>query len=109
MEDMKTSEFPFWDLLTFKACIICNHNIHDAEKLDELMSKADAVENHGQKLFAATENLLMPMVQFGFLFPVVLAAIFSTVCFIISYSPVKSSHDDATPFSFRLQFNEDFS
>ena len=42
------------------------------------MSKADAVENHGQKLFAATENLLMPMVQFGFLFPVVLAAIFST-------------------------------
>ena len=54
------------------------------------MSKADAVENHGQKLFAATENLLMPMVQFGFLFPVVLAAIVSTVCFIISYSPVKS-------------------
>ena len=54
------------------------------------MSKADAVENHGQKLFAATENLLMPMVQFGFLFPVVLAAIFSTVCFIISYSPLKS-------------------
>ena len=42
------------------------------------MSKADAVENHGQKLFAATENLLMPMVQFAFLFPVVLAAIFST-------------------------------
>ena len=42
------------------------------------MSKADAVENHGQKLFAATENLLMPMVQFGFLFPVVLAAIVST-------------------------------
>ena len=42
------------------------------------MSKADAVENHGQKLFAATENLLMPMVQFGFLFPVVLTAIFST-------------------------------
>ena len=61
-----------------KICMICNHNVEDSEKLDKLMTKSNDVESHGQKLFASTENLLMPMVQFGFLFPVVLNIAFKT-------------------------------
>ena len=56
-----------------EACIICCKNVEDSEKLDNLLTKADDVENHGQKVFASTENLLMPMVQFAFLFPMVVA------------------------------------
>ena len=56
-----------------EACIICCQNVEDSEKLDNLLTRADDVENHSQKLFASTENLLMPMVQFAFLFPMVVA------------------------------------
>ena len=60
-----------------KTCMICCLNVQKSEMLDELKVKAEDVTSHGQKLVASTENLLMPMVQFAFLFPVVLILCFS--------------------------------
>ena len=60
-----------------KTCMICYHNVDNAEMMSELKTKANEVEIHGQKLFASTENLLMPMVQFAFLFPMVLTVFFT--------------------------------
>ena len=72
-----------------KACVTCCYNVKELEKLDDLITNADEVENHGQKLFASTENLLMPMVQFAFLFPMVL--------FAFTTSKTFSKTDGATP------------
>jgi hypothetical protein len=41
-------------------------------KLDELKDYAEQVSCHSRKLVASTENLLMPMIQFSFLFPTIL-------------------------------------
>ena len=41
-------------------------------KLDELKDYAEQVSCHSRKLVASTENLLMPMIQFSFLFPNIL-------------------------------------
>ena len=60
-----------------KTCMICYHNVENAEMLSELKKHADEVEIHGQKLFASTENLLMPMVQFAFLFPMLMNVFFT--------------------------------
>ena len=53
-------------------CMICNQNVHDSMKLDELRDYAEQVSSHSRKLVASTENLLMPMIQFSFLFPTIL-------------------------------------
>ena len=73
-----------------EACIICCQNVQDSEKLDNLLTRADDVENHGQKLFASTENLLMPMVQFAFLFPMVVAFLSSSFEVVKTVSEAKS-------------------
>ena len=41
-------------------------------KLDELAVFAEEISSHSRKLVASTENLLMPMIQFSFLFPTIL-------------------------------------
>ena len=54
------------------------------------MTRADDVENHSQKLFASTKNLLMPMVQFAFLFPMVVAFLSSSFEVVKTVSEAKS-------------------
>ena len=77
-----------------EACIICYKNVKDvednSEKLDNLLTKAEDVENHSRKLFASTENLLMPLVQFAFLFPTLVA--------FLSNSEVVNTVSEATSF-----------
>ena len=74
--------------------IICYKNVKDvednSEKLDNLLTKAEDVENHSRKLFASTENLLMPLVQFAFLFPTLVA--------FLSNSEVVNTVSEATSF-----------
>ena len=73
-----------------EACIICCQNVENSEKLDNLLTRADDVENHSQKLFASTENLLMPMVQFAFLFPMVVAFFSNSFEVVKTVSEAKS-------------------
>ena len=61
-----------------KVCMICSHNVQDSEKVGQLKAVGEGVVRHSQKLIASTENLLMPMVQFAFLFPTMTNVIFSS-------------------------------
>ena len=60
-----------------EACMICCHEVETTEKLENLKSTANKVSIHCQKLLASTENLLMHMIQFGFVFPLTLTVFFS--------------------------------
>ena len=52
--------------------MICYQNVQTSMKLDELAVFAEEISSHSRKLVASTENLLMPMIQFSFLFPTIL-------------------------------------
>ena len=75
-----------------RTCMVCCDNVQNSEMLDELNDKAEEVTSHGQKLISSTENLLMPMVQFSFLFPVILIMF----CPNISYKTNQLSNEITT-------------
>ena len=47
----------------------CSKNVKNLSNLSKLKMYADQVSSHSRTLLASTENLIMPMIQFSFLFP----------------------------------------
>ena len=47
----------------------CSKNAKNLSNLCKLKMYADQVSSHSRTLLASTENLIMPMIQFSFLFP----------------------------------------
>ena len=52
------------------ACVICGKGADNSEKLNQLKIFAEDVSDSSRTLVASTENLFMPLVQFAFLFPI---------------------------------------
>ena len=67
----------------------CSKNAKNLSNLCKLKMYADQVSSHSRTLLASTENLIMPMIQFSFIFP----SIFMWFCKETFDKPPKSILD----------------
>ena len=55
-----------------RICLFCSRNAQNHNELVKLKKNSEDIEKINNTLISNTENLLMPMIQFAFLFPIIL-------------------------------------
>ena len=85
------------------ACVICGKGADNSEKRNQLKIFAEDVSDSSKTLVASTENLFMPLIQFAFLFPILMLWI-SKACNI----NVSIDHNNMTNDGIDFESMKDF-